>query len=1615
MNADYVAAGTTFPTDYGSASLANISEPISFFLPQQNLVSFASVTDATPGMVITSLDLNGGQLWYSVNSGNTWFEITSASQNSGTVLIDDGNTRLHYEPPANYSSQLTDVFTFEAYDFASSIVSGTSQVVASAGSSSQPVGSYIIDHTMYEGTLGDGGKIKLFSDGIRAAAIHDDGLEILDISNPTSIQRIGITPSESPTIEGLFSDVHIAGSEESVFINPTTASTNGAFVVDLTNQSVPQLLPYNANTFAWTVTSNSDGSMVILGSTGGPEGQSFSNLHFFDTTNRASPQLLSSLNLTIPAATFGTPPFEFTAESDLEVHGITISPDGNTLYVSCLSEMQHQFNVPLFFVVDISNVQQPQVIAQVSKVGFTSDLIFSPSHTLSLDGNTLYVAANEGTYNETGGGGFLAAYDVSNPTSPSQMWKRQFQYGGGFANEVVLDQSTGRIFVAYDGGVRSFAVNQFGVTDEALVSAAGMTNGVAVSADGKHAFVMEQDLLAVYAQNEKFSVSVNIASAPSGPPTDLFLSYTAVGENSQGATVGQLTTTDSEPGDIFTYSLVSGSGSTDNSLFYIEGDYLRVGTNLDYESSDTVCIRIRTTDAQGQYFEKAFVIGVQNYNEPPTDISLSSTTVPEKQSVGTVVGTLTSTDPDGSNFAGFAESFTYSLTIGDGDTDNSSFEIIEDELRTKESFDYGVKNSYSVRIRTEDNMGVPFEKQFLINVATNLNPSFDHISGWTHSGSTVIDFFPVTVSGITAGLGENQPLRITTSSNAEVVSYTSPESTADIIIEIPGAEIYLPGDGGDTYTITVEDGGFDNNLDTASDNGTYSQSFTVTVPSMYEPDPPYDLYLSPASVNENEQDATVGAFYSSSTDPFFDSPWFSLISGSGDTDNGLFYTEGDLLKTNTSFNYETRQIASIRVRAENSVGHHDEVFEITIENVNEAPTDLLLFTPIVVENWPVGSFVDSFSTVDPDVIGAPSGFTYELAQGTGDENNASFEITDGVLRTNEIFDYESKSSYSIRVRTTDSGGLSFEKQFSVTVLNAQNERPILDPSAHPQLQSVIEDAGDPVGQVGTLVSDLIDTEGPLNNFHDDDGDLPGIRIVGTNPQVEDIWFTIDGGAQWNKVNNISRANSLLLFADTQTRIYITGVADYSGALSEAIEFHAWDRTGSHENGARIVYDPVMFSYDTPEHSRWDDIEISPDGKHAFVGTAGIDGSLQVFNIENPLHPVLVSTNNGGNDFSAMILSSDGQYLFHHDDLRLGIIDVSNPVEPSVIASVEHGEGWPTWCLSPDEKYLYKATFDSSVLVIDVQEVTEPVLAGSISLPFFPNILKASADGKYIYASQWNSSVLHVIDITDSVNPIYDYAVNANSNVLDIAVSPDGQYVYVTSEHALEVFQPVPVPEPLPGPGPVPPNNSIGSPYDGVELVPVGELLLGPIRPNYWPYDFRNLSFSEDGKEVYLTDGGAILRIDITNPEIPQIINSWLPVGGSLRSIKPSNDSSFVLATDWDAGFRVVDVTQATPLYGASPGGVVDYSYRPSAAIVDIALNSDGTLMHLATNDGIHLLDDFNQLLSKIDSNEGVNVLEISSNDNFLCYADDTHLRVVDIRDRSNPFETSHIPLSDFFG
>jgi hypothetical protein len=58
---------------------------------------------------------------------------------------------------------------------------------------------------------------------------------------------------------------------------------------------------------------------------------------------------------------------------------------------------------------------------------------------------------------------------------------------------------------------------------------------------------------------------------------------------------------------------------------------------------------------------------------------------------------------------------------------------------------------------------------------------------------------------------------------------------------------------------------------------------------------------------------------------------------------------------------------------------------------------------------------------------------YTLVSGTGDADNASFGISGSSLRASVAFNFEDKSSYSIRVRTTDSANNTYEKVFTIRV------------------------------------------------------------------------------------------------------------------------------------------------------------------------------------------------------------------------------------------------------------------------------------------------------------------------------------------------------------------------------------------------------------------------------------------------------------------------------------------------------------------------------------------------------------------------------------------------------
>jgi hypothetical protein len=87
-----------------------------------------------------------------------------------------------------------------------------------------------------------------------------------------------------------------------------------------------------------------------------------------------------------------------------------------------------------------------------------------------------------------------------------------------------------------------------------------------------------------------------------------------------GTVVGSFTSTDADSGDTFTYSLVSGTGSTDNASFSILGNQLQTAAVFDSTVKNSYAIRVRTTDsgAGNLFFERAFTITITANNVTPS-------------------------------------------------------------------------------------------------------------------------------------------------------------------------------------------------------------------------------------------------------------------------------------------------------------------------------------------------------------------------------------------------------------------------------------------------------------------------------------------------------------------------------------------------------------------------------------------------------------------------------------------------------------------------------------------------------------------------------------------------------------------------------------------------------------------------------------------------------------------------------------------------------------------------------------------------------------------------------------------------------------------------------------
>ncbi|AOM80468.1 hypothetical protein BFS30_26885 [Pedobacter steynii] len=226
----------------------------------------------------------------------------------------------------------------------------------------------------------------------------------------------------------------------------------------------------------------------------------------------------------------------------------------------------------------------------------------------------------------------------------------------------------------------------------------------------------------------------------------------------------------------------------------------------------------------------------------PTAILLASTPLYENRPAGTTAGTLSSTSEIPSAV------YTYSLVAGAGDTDNSAFSIVDDQIRSTAAFDFETKSSYSIRVRSTTQFGLSLDKQFTISISdVNEIPTLSPISNQTICYTTATQNVPLT--GISAGPETAQTNTLTLqSSNANLLqnlTVTPTGANGNISYRVKNG-----ASGTATITVTVKDNG-------GTANGgvdTYTRTFVITV----NPLPVVMIHADRGTVNGNSTEVSKG-------------------------------------------------------------------------------------------------------------------------------------------------------------------------------------------------------------------------------------------------------------------------------------------------------------------------------------------------------------------------------------------------------------------------------------------------------------------------------------------------------------------------------------------------------------------------------------------------------------------------------------------------------------------------------------------------------------------------------------------------------------------------------------
>jgi alpha-tubulin suppressor-like RCC1 family protein len=556
------------------------------------------------------------------------------------------------------------------------------------------------------------------------------------------------------------------------------------------------------------------------------------------------------------------------------------------------------------------------------------------------------------------------------------------------------------------------------------------------------------------------SVLITLVKSLNAIPEDISPDTLYIEENATVSTiVGDFNATDDDVNATLEFKLVDGNGSTHNSFFTIDANgTLSTAATLDYEVNTTFFIRLRVTDNHNAIYEEAFVINVTDVDDERPVIKLytdeNASSLTTSNLIVTFEANATYSDP-GAVFTDNVDSNATIYGVGEVNASKLGTYVLTYDL-----------NDTSGNAATQVTRTVTVVDTTPPVITLNGDANRTHEAGpeYVDANATWADV--VDGNGTVTATGEVNASKLGTYVLNYDLNDTAGNSAIRLTRMVTVVDTQIPVitfEGNSTVRHRVFQPYVDLGV-LATDS--FEGNLSVIVDILPEVNVPgiYDLTFSAkdstgndaipfvrrvevfneAPIGIEQRIIQLGDGFASDSSVAVPSPYesfesnnsYSLVAGTGSTDNAFFTLESNgSLRSTSPLDFETNSSYSIRIRWGDEYGARTGVEEVL--TIKDAPTAIAQKVVQIEEGFTSGELVYVFSTLDPDDLNSTRPYAYSLVEGTGSTDNGFFKLeANGSLYSNGALDFETQSSYSIRIRSTDEFGAFVEQILPFEVVDA---------------------------------------------------------------------------------------------------------------------------------------------------------------------------------------------------------------------------------------------------------------------------------------------------------------------------------------------------------------------------------------------------------------------------------------------------------------------------------------------------------------------------------------------------------------------------------------------------